>query len=152
MLRKGLCQRSLQAMFCHSITKRIRSTRSQVSLPAHLRAMAGCFKSRVAFGPLPHPIQCRAMTFTEPGALCQSELQVEGAMTFSGAPCEAGRDGASGMALHLQRSLTHSLTHSGRFRVGYKAGSGLTSTAMNGIRRRPETRHPRKSQEHWDLG
>ena len=52
------------------------------------------------------------MTFTEPGALGQSELQVEGAMTFFGAPCEAGRDGASGMALLWQRPLSHSLTHS----------------------------------------
>ena len=62
----------------------------------------------------PIPPFCWAMTFTEPGALGQSELQVEGAMTFFGAPCEAGRDGASGMALLWQRSLSHSLslTHS----------------------------------------
>ena len=31
-------------------------------------------------------------------------------MTFFGAPCEAGRDGASGMALLWQRPLSHTLT------------------------------------------
>ena len=66
-----------------------------------------------------HPAFCRAMTFTEPGALSQSELQVEGAMTFFGAPCEAGRYGASGMAVLSQRSL--SLTHSHSLtRLGFR--------------------------------
>ena len=86
---------------------------SHVRLGAALLVLLAISSSGLFVFVLPCPLTFpwQAMTFTEPGAPCQSELEVEGRYGF-GAACEAKRDSALGMALSPQLPLIDSLTYS----------------------------------------